>query len=304
MKEEQQNVEDKWKPKTELGMKVKKGEFMDIKSVFETKKPILEYEIVDVLLPNLKTDLLLIGQAKGKFGGGKRRAFRQTQKKTKEGNSLSFATFAVAGNEDGIVGVGIGKSKETIPAREKAIRNAKLNVMSVRRGKLSWEPNEAGPHTIPFKVAGKCGSSKITLIPAPLGTGLVAEKECQKILKMAGIKDLWAKGRGQTRVKCNLIKACINAFENLNNMRINQSHILNLNIIEGPTGISELADAEFIEKIKAKDLKKQKEGSRGKSKEKARWQKEKHEQKESKESKESKENKSKGRKKAKLEQAE
>src|SRR3989344_8204813 len=167
MKEEQQNIGDKWKPRTELGMRVKKGELRDISSVFETKKPILEFEIVDVLMPNLKTDLLLIGQAKGKFGGGKRRAFRQTQKKTKEGNSLSFATFAVVGNGDGIVGVGIGKSKETIPAREKAIRNAKINIMTVRRGKLSWEPSEVGPHTVPFKVIGKCGSSEITLLPAP-----------------------------------------------------------------------------------------------------------------------------------------
>ena len=249
--DEEQNVADKWKPKTELGMKVKKGEITDIKMLLESKKPILESAIVDVLLPNLRTDLLLIGQAKGKFGGGKRRAFRQTQKKTKEGNSLSFATFAVVGNGDGIVGVGIGKSKETIPAREKAIRNAKINIMTVRRGKLSWEPSEVGPHTVPFKVVGKCGSSTITLMPAPLGTGVVAEKECQKVLKLAGIEDAWAKGRGQTRVKSNLIKACVDAFKKLNEMRISQSQITNLGIVEGSVGISKNLDAEFMEKMKA-----------------------------------------------------
>lgn len=248
--DEEQNIADKWKPKTELGMKVKKGEITDIKMLLESKKPILESAIVDVLLPNLRTDLLLIGQAKGKFGGGKRRAFRQTQKKTKEGNSLSFATFAVVGNGDGIVGVGIGKSKETIPAREKAIRNAKINIMTVRRGKLSWEPSEVGPHTVPFKVVGKCGSSTITLMPAPLGTGVVAEKECQKVLKLAGIEDAWAKGRGQTRVKSNLIKACIDAFKKLNEMRISQSQITNLGIVEGSVGISKNLEAEFIEKMK------------------------------------------------------
>ena len=248
--DEEQNIADKWKPKTELGMKVKKGEITDIKMLLESKKPILESAIVDVLLPNLRTDLLLIGQAKGKFGGGKRRAFRQTQKKTKEGNSLSFATFAVVGNGDGIVGVGIGKSKETIPAREKAIRNAKINIMTVRRGKLSWEPSEVGPHTVPFKVIGKCGSSTITLMPAPLGTGVVAEKECQKVLKLAGIEDAWAKGRGQTRVKSNLIKACIDAFKKLNEMRISQSQITNLGIVEGSVGISKNLEAEFIEKMK------------------------------------------------------
>ena len=248
--DEEQNIADKWKPKTELGMKVKKGEITDIKMLLESKKPILESAIVDVLLPNLRTDLLLIGQAKGKFGGGKRRAFRQTQKKTKEGNSLSFATFAVVGNGDGIVGVGIGKSKETIPAREKAIRNAKINIMTVRRGKLSWEPSEVGPHTVPFKVIGKCGSSTITLMPAPLGTGVVAEKECQKVLKLAGIEDAWAKGRGQTRVKSNLIKACVDAFKKLNEMRVSQSQITNLGIVEGSVGISKNLEAEFIEKMK------------------------------------------------------
>ncbi len=260
--EEEQTVADKWKPKTELGMKVKRGEISDIKALLETKKPILESAIVDVLLPNLKTDLLLIGQAKGKFGGGKRRAFRQTQKKTKEGNRLSFATFAVVGNGDGIVGVGIGKSKETIPAREKAIRNAKINIMTVRRGKLSWEPSEVGPHTVPFRVVGKCGSSIVTLMPAPLGTGVVAEKECQKVLKLAGIEDAWAKGRGQTRVKSNLIKACIDAFKKLNEMRISQSQIINLGIVEGSVGILKNLDAEFAEKMEADEKPKWKKNNK------------------------------------------
>ena len=81
-------------------------------------------EIVDILLPNLETDLLLIGQSKGKFGGGQRRVFRQTQKKTREGNKPKFSTIAIAGNKDGYVGIGYGKSKETVPAREKAFRSA------------------------------------------------------------------------------------------------------------------------------------------------------------------------------------
>src|SRR4030042_762182 len=70
---------------------------------------------------------------------GKRRAVRQTQKKTQEGNILSFATFAIVGNKDGYIGLGHGKSKETIPAREKAMRKAKLNIIKIRRGCGSWE---------------------------------------------------------------------------------------------------------------------------------------------------------------------
>jgi len=57
----------------------------------------MEPEIVDMLLPNLKVDFLFIGQSKGKFGGGKRKIFRQVQKKTSEGNKPSFAVYAVIG---------------------------------------------------------------------------------------------------------------------------------------------------------------------------------------------------------------
>ena len=63
---------------------------------------------------------MLIGQARGKFGGGQRRIFKQTQKKTREGNKPHFTTTAVTGNKDGYIGMGAGKAKETVPARELA----------------------------------------------------------------------------------------------------------------------------------------------------------------------------------------
>ena len=122
-----------WKPKTELGRKVKSGEIKDIDEILDTGKVILEAEIVDVLLPGLENELLLVGQSKGKFGGGSRRIFRQTQKKTREGNKPKFATVAVVGNGNGYVGVGHGKSKETVPAREKSLRNAKLSIFKIKR---------------------------------------------------------------------------------------------------------------------------------------------------------------------------
>ena len=106
--------------------------------ILDQRMRILEPEIVDTLMPGMQTDLLMIGQSKGKFGGGQKRIFKQTQKKTQEGNKPHFATFAVIGNEDGFVGLGYGKSKETVPAREKAIRQAKLNVIKIRRGCGDW----------------------------------------------------------------------------------------------------------------------------------------------------------------------
>ena len=222
-----------WKPKTSLGIKVKNGEINSIDYALDRRIKIFEPEIVDALLHNLTTDLLMVGQAKGKFGGGQKRVFKQTQKKTQEGNKPKFATFAVVGNEDGYVGIGYGKSKETVPAREKAIRQAKLNVIKIRRGCGNWRCGCGDPHTVPFKISGKAGSVEITLIPAPKGTGLKVEKECQKILKLAGIKDVWSRTEGQTRSKLNLLYACFDALKKLMQFKINEKNTGSLNVVEG-----------------------------------------------------------------------
>ena len=203
-----------WSPKTKLGKEVKEGKEKNIDSIIESGKKILESEIADFLL-NLESDLLLVGQAKGKFGGGKRRAWRQTQKKTQEGNIITFASMAVVGDKNSHVGVGYGRAKETLPAREKALRNAKLNIIKIVRGFESPETEKdfSDPHTVPYKVEGKCGSVRITLIPAPRGTGLVVGDEAKKILKLAGIKDVYGITKGQTRTTFNLAKACIDALQ-------------------------------------------------------------------------------------------
>ncbi len=222
-----------WKPKTSLGMMVKNGEVDNIDYALDKRIKILEPEIVEALLPNLTTDLLMIGQSKGKFGGGQKRVFKQTQKKTQEGNKPNFATCAVVGNEDGYIGIGYGKSKETVPAREKAIRQAKLNVIKIRRGCGDWGCGCRDAHTVPFKVKGKAGSVEITLIPAPKGTGLKVEKECQKILKLAGIKDVWSRTEGQTRSKLNLIYACFDALQKLVGFKLMEKSAQTLHIVEG-----------------------------------------------------------------------
>ena len=222
-----------WKPKTSIGKKVKAGEIKDMKEILDSGQKILEPSIVDVLMPNLETDLLLIGQSKGKFGGGQRRVFKQTQRKSPVGNKPQFSAMAVVGNTDGYVGVGLGKSKDTVPSREKAMRKAKLNVFKVRRGCGSWECNCKTPHSIPFSVSGRCGSVRITIMPAPKGKGLCIEPECAKLLKLAGIKDVWSKTSGQTRIKTNLIKACISALKALNSTKVMPGLKEKLGLIEG-----------------------------------------------------------------------
>ena len=225
MSREERDEEDKkrgleeWKPKTELGRKVKSKEIKDIDGIID--KRILEEKIVDSLL-NLKSDLLSIGQSKGKFGGGKRRAWKQTQRKTMEGNVPTFGALAVVGDGNGHVGIRFGRAKETLPAREKSLRKAKLNIIKVTRGCGSFDCVCKEEHSIPFKVEGKCGSSRIMLTPAPQGTGLVIGNECKKILKLAGIKDIYSKTFGQTKTTMNVAKACIEALKKTNKQMDNK----------------------------------------------------------------------------------
>lgn len=204
-----------WNPKTKLGKEVKHGEIKDIDEILDNKKKILETEIVDSLI-NVKSELIFIGQSKGKFGGGKRRAWRQTQRKTKEGNIPTFSTLAVIGDENGHVGIGSGKSMETLPARDKAIRKAKLNIMKVKRTCAGFDCACSKLHTVPFKVTGKSGSVRVTLIPAAQGTGLVVANELKKVLKLAGIEDVYSRTSGRKRTTFNLIKACIEALKKTN----------------------------------------------------------------------------------------
>lgn len=214
-KRERENRISVWKPKTKLGREVKEGKIKNIDEVLDNKRKILEEEIVDLLI-NIKSDLISIGQSKGKFGGGKRRAWRQTQRKTKEGNIPTFSAMAVIGDEKGHIGIGFGEAKETLPARDKAIRKAKLNIMKIKRTCAAFDCACAEPHTIPFKITGKTGSVRVTLIPAPQGTGLVVADQLKKILKLAGIKDIYSKTFGQKRTTINLIKACIEALKKTN----------------------------------------------------------------------------------------
>lgn len=207
-----EEVVEAWEPKTKLGFEVKSGQIKDIDEILNSNKKILESEIVDSLV-KLDSDLISIGQAKGKFGGGKRRAWRQTQRKTREGNVPTFSAMAIVGDSDGHIGLGDGKAKETLPARDKAIRKAKLNLIKIKRSCAAFDCDCSEPHSIPFQITGKSGSVRVTLIPAPQGTGLVVANELKKILKLAGIKDVYSKNSGRLRTTFNLAKACMNALE-------------------------------------------------------------------------------------------
>jgi len=188
-----------WEPKTAVGRMVKEGKIRTIDEIFANNLLIKEPEIVDILLPGLKHEILNINIV---------------QRQTHAGERSQFQVVVAVGNEDGYVGVGIGKSRQVRQAIEKAIREAKLNITPVRRGCGSWKCSCDEPHSVPFVVRGKSGSVEVTLIPAPKGVGLVAGDVAKVVLRLAGIKDVWTKTRGETRTTLNFAMAVYNALRN------------------------------------------------------------------------------------------
>jgi len=207
--------EKAWTPKTQLGRDVLAGRIKSIDEILESGKRILEPEIVDYLLPGLKEELILIGGRTGKGGGAQRIPIRITARVTKSGRRFRMSAFMVVGNEDGYVGIGKGVSVDARRAVEKARRKAKMNIIKVWRGCGSWECGCGTPHSIPFKTEGKCGSVRVVLMPAPKGVGLVSDDESKKILRLAGIKDVWVRTFGNTSTHINLITAVYMALKNL-----------------------------------------------------------------------------------------
>lgn len=208
---------ENWVPKTELGRLVKSGKIKNIDEILDSGRKILESEIVDSLVP-LTVEFLNVGQAKGKFGGGKRRGWRQTQKKTEDKNIITFSVMAVVGDGDGHIGIGFGRAAETLPAKEKATRKAKLNITRIKRGCASYDCSCKELHSIPFTTEGKCSSVRIRLMPAPQGTGLVTGDEVKRILKLAGISDVYGKSFGKTKTTINVGRACMQALNKLNDI--------------------------------------------------------------------------------------
>jgi small subunit ribosomal protein S5 len=208
--------ETEWIPKTKLGNDVLAGNYKSLEEILEKGELILEPEIVDALIPDIMQEIVYIGGSPGKGGGIRRTATKMTARMHKSGRRFKLAAVAVVGNGNGIVGIGSAISKEHRTALEKAVKNAKLNTIRVRRGCGSWECGCGGEHSIPFKTKGKSGSVQVTLVPAPKGVGMVASDETKKILRLAGINDVWVKTAGKTSTRNNLVLAVFDAIKNLN----------------------------------------------------------------------------------------
>jgi len=195
---EQQEALDNWKARTELGKMVQSGQITSIFEIFNEGYPIKEVEIIDILVPDLRDEVIDINLV---------------QKQTDAGERSRFRAIVAVGNGDGLIGIGAGKAPRVRNAIEKGIRNAKMSLYPIRRGCGSWECDCGEPHTLPFKVKGKSGSVTVTLLPAAKGLGLVAGDTAKVVLTLAGIKDSWSKSIGHTSTPTSFAFATFNALK-------------------------------------------------------------------------------------------
>lgn len=231
--EERREVVSHWIPRTELGRKVMNEEIKDISEIFEKGLKIREPEIIDKLVPDLQDELLLVGGHPGKGGSKKRTGLRFTTRMHKSGRKRVLHALVAVGNNNGLVGIGYVTGKNARTAIEKASRQAKLNLISIRRGCGSWECRCNTHHSIPFKSIGKSGSVVVEIMPAPRGIELCVSDEIKKIIRLSGIRDLWVKSRGKTGTRLNFIFATLNALKNMNKIKIDEKNSKIVGMKEG-----------------------------------------------------------------------
>ncbi len=206
---------EEWEPKTNLGRMVKEGTITDIDEILEKGLPIMELEIINNLLPDLEEEVMDVNLV---------------QRMHKSGRKVNFRVIVSVGNKNGYVGLGQGKAKEVGPAIRKAVDNAKFNIIKVRRGCGDWGCVCGREHTVPFKVDGKRGSVRVTLIPAPGGVGLAIGDVGKTILKLAGIDDAWSRTMGQTQTTINFAFAVFDALKQLSKVKASKSDLKNLGV--------------------------------------------------------------------------
>jgi small subunit ribosomal protein S5 len=194
-----QQREAGWVPKTKLGKMVQSGQALSLDDVFTQGLRVMEPEIVDVLLPGLKQEVLGIGFV---------------QKQTDAGEKSRFKAVVAVGDNNGYLGVGDGKAKQVRTAIDKATLQAKLKVIPVRRGCGSWECGCGRSHSLPFRVTGKCGSVRVDILPGPRGLGLVGGEIVKTVLTLAGVRDCWTRTYGSTSTLASTAFAVYDALRN------------------------------------------------------------------------------------------
>ena len=129
---------------------------------------------------------------------------QRVTKVTKGGRAFGFSAIVVVGDEDGIVGHGLGKSKEVSEAILKAVEEAKKNLIriSLKKG------------TIPHEQSGKFGGARVFIKPASEGTGVIAGGAVRAVLESVGVQNVLSKSQGSSNPH-NVVKATFDALLNL-----------------------------------------------------------------------------------------
>ena len=128
-------------------------------------------------------------------------AINRVTKVTKGGRTFSFSAIVVVGDDNGIVGHGLGKAKEVVEAITKGIDDAKKNLIKV--------PIAKG--TVPHTQKGKYGGARVLLKPASDGTGVIAGGAMRAVLESVGVSNVLAKSQGSSNPH-NVVKATIDAL--------------------------------------------------------------------------------------------
>jgi small subunit ribosomal protein S5 len=131
-------------------------------------------------------------------------AVNRVTKVTKGGRTFSFSAIVVVGDENGIVGHGLGKAKEVTEAITKGIDDAKKNLIRV--------PILKG--TVPHAQKGKFGGAQVLLKPATPGTGVIAGGAMRAVLESVGVHNVLAKSQGSSNPH-NVIKATMDALSQM-----------------------------------------------------------------------------------------
>jgi small subunit ribosomal protein S5 len=133
-------------------------------------------------------------------------------KVVKGGRRFSFAALVVVGDRAGTVGIGYGKANEVPAAVEKGVKEAKKDLRKIL---LSGR-------TIPHQITGKFGSTRVVLVPASPGTGVIAGSSARAVLEYAGVGDVLTKVYGSMSAK-NVVKATMDGLLRLRSKEIIES---------------------------------------------------------------------------------
>ncbi len=126
---------------------------------------------------------------------------QRVTKVTKGGRAFGFSAIVVVGDEEGVVGHGLGKSKDVATAIAKAVEDAKKNLVRIPIIK----------RTLPHEQKGKFGGARVNIIPAAAGTGVIAGGAVRTVLEAVGVHDVLSKSQGSSNPH-NVVKATFDAL--------------------------------------------------------------------------------------------